>query len=81
MLPRDQATRWNSWYLMLDVALQKDMRDALNAFIARYPECEKGTLSFEDWKTLDLTHEFLQPFCEVTLETEGRSDSIDEVYT
>ncbi|KAK4998340.1 hypothetical protein LTR66_002406 [Elasticomyces elasticus] len=72
LLPRDNDTRWNSWFTMIDKALRPPMRQALMIYQSRYSELAADVLSHEDWKTIAATRLFLQPFWRVTLETEGK---------
>jgi hypothetical protein len=61
LIPLDNRTRWNSWFLMLLVAL--DRRGA----IERYCQCheddlEDDELTPEDWRRLRTINDFLEPF-------------------
>jgi len=74
----DNCTRWNSWYMMLLVAL------ALRAAIEKYcqnheSELEDDELTPEDWRRLRTIKDFLEPFESATLYTEGDSAAIDRV--
>ena len=69
LLGIDNVTCWNSWYRLIKVAIEK--QDALRKFCQKYHRALSNTvLSAEDWETLTITLEFLQPFNQVTLTQE-----------
>jgi hypothetical protein len=77
-IPLDNRTRWNSWYLMLLVALE------LRAAVEKYCQIHESDLKDdeltpEDWRRLRTIKEFLEPFHSATLYTEGDSAAIDRV--
>ncbi|KAJ6437947.1 Beta-glucosidase cel3A [Purpureocillium lavendulum] len=80
MIPQDNSTRWNSWYLMIHVAIKA--RKEVNSFIDdHYTE---GDISLdylhpEHWQELQEIHDFLQPFHEITKDTQWDNSSLDEV--
>jgi hypothetical protein len=77
-IPLDNRTRWNSWYLMLVVALEK--RAAIDEYIQNHEsDLEDDELTPQDWKRLRTIKEFLEPFNRATLYTEGDSAAIDRV--
>lgn len=61
----DNATRWNSWYDIIDVAINKKAKIML--FMSEYHSELPSTLTDQDWDILRETHTFLQPFWEATL--------------
>ena len=78
MIPLDNCTRWNSWYLLLIVA------DKHASFIDMYvksyfDELSKDYLNPIDWKKLRTIMTFLQPFHRATLETQGHSATLEKV--
>ncbi len=76
LIPLDNRTRWNSWYLMLEIAIQH--RDAIDKYTQLYdPELELDELNPQDWKQLRTIKEFLQPFYRATTYTEGDSVAIN----
>jgi hypothetical protein len=81
VLTLDNDTRWNSWFIMLEIALE--LRPFINQFIEKhYESCRLNFLSPDDWKALEQTYEFLQPFFRVTKETEGDRATLDRtLYT
>jgi hypothetical protein len=77
-IPLDNSTRWNSWYQMLSVALNKE--SAIDDFIkANFKLLEKDHLSPQDWVALRTIHTFLQPFNRATLETQGDRVTLDRL--
>lgn len=73
------ATRWNGWFIMLQEALET--KPTIAQIIDRHPELEKHRLSPDDWETLKATRDFLHPFWQVTVQTEGRHVTLDEMQT
>jgi hAT family C-terminal dimerisation region len=77
-LPLDNSTRWNSWYQMLEVAIEKNV--AIDNFCKKYfSELKDDYLTPEDWIFLGDTAKFLKPFQRATLATEGDKATIDRV--
>jgi hypothetical protein len=77
-IPLDNRTRWNSWYLMLTVALT--LRSAIDEYCRNYElDLEDDELTPEDWRRLRTIEEFLEPFYDATLYTEGDCAAIDRV--
>ena len=77
-IPLDNRTRWNSWYEMLLVALQ--LRTAIEVYFQNHEsDLEDDELTSADWKRLCTIKEFLEPFSQATLYTEGDSAAIDRV--
>jgi hypothetical protein len=77
MIPLDNRTRWNSWYLMLVIAL--DYKAAIDSYVEDHPDLEDDGFSRQDWTRLRTIKEFLAPFHQATLETQGDNASIDKV--
>jgi hypothetical protein len=78
MIPLDNRTRWNSWYYMLDVALQQEV--AIDAYTKEHlPTLTKDYLLPEDWALLRELRELLHPFEQATLENQGKYARIDQV--
>ena len=78
LVPLDNRTRWNSWYLMLIVALE--LQSAIDSYTKSHLETlEADYLTPRDWKQLCMIMEFLQPFHRATLETQGDHASLDKV--
>ncbi|OAQ57507.1 transposase-like protein [Pochonia chlamydosporia 170] len=74
----DNITRWNSWFKLLDAAISQEGQ--LSIFLNQYHnELEDDILTHDDWQVLKMTHEFLQPFYQATLEQQMEWASIDQV--
>lgn len=79
-LPRDNKTRWNSWYLMLHNALDDNMKKAIIGYCHKeYYDLCQDELTPSDWIVLSHIHDFLQFFYEATLATEGREATLERV--
>jgi hypothetical protein len=66
MMPRDNETRWNSWWLMIHVALK--FRKEINNFVQDHrleDEIKEDYLDPNDWQELIELHDFLLPFWEI----------------
>ena len=75
----DNSTRWNSWYLMLKIAIEKTA--ATDNYIKQWYETLQDDFLFsQDWKILDMISNFLQSFYWVTLKTEEDCATIDHVF-
>ena len=74
----NNVTRWNSWYKLLNAVIRQEgsMSIFLNQF---YRELEDDILIHKDWQILKMTHEFLQPFHQATMEQQMEWASIDQV--
>lgn len=74
----DNVTRWNSWFKLLDAAVSQE--GPLSIFLNQYHnELDGDILTHDDWLILKMTHEFLQPFYQATLEQQMEWASIDQV--
>ena len=79
LLPiRDNSTRWNSWYEMLDRAMKK-LKIPLQRICAEESGLAQDILSPDDWQTLSNIRDFLQAFYDTTKATEGRKATLDRV--
>ena len=77
-IPLDNRTRWNSWHQMLQVALE--LESAIDLYTKKHAETlGEDFLTPQDWTTLRTTHDFLQIFKRVTLETQGHDATISNV--
>jgi hypothetical protein len=75
-LPLDNETRWNSWFLMLQVALE--ISTAIDTYSKNWlKDLQDDYLLLDDWKALKDISGFLKPFYRATLETQGAT--IDRV--
>jgi hypothetical protein len=74
----DNATRWNSWYMLLRTALEK--RDKLMMFQQEHHKAlGEDSLTQDDWDVLRLTADFLQPFWQATLAQQKKWSSLDQL--
>jgi hypothetical protein len=79
-LPLDNDTRWNSWYMVLVVAQKDTVAAAIDTYTKNWQsELEDDYLTLGDWELLRAITLFLEPFYEVTLETQGYRGTIDKV--
>lgn len=78
-IPLDNCTRWNSWYIMLAIALE------LQIYVQEYINANLGTISKsdvlqpQDWQLLETVKKFLECFKSATLMLEGRNVTLDQV--
>ncbi|KJZ68291.1 hypothetical protein HIM_12320 [Hirsutella minnesotensis 3608] len=76
VLGLDNDTRWNSWFLMLDTALDKE--EHVKWYQDKYYDAlENDYLAPQDWQNLREIRNFLQPFWKITLLTEGFRSTLD----
>lgn len=74
----DNATRWNSWYMLLRNALDK--KDKLMMFQQEHHKAlGDDCLTQDDWDILRLTADFLQPFWQATLAQQMKWSSLDQL--
>jgi hypothetical protein len=78
-LRRDNDTRWNSWYGMVEWVLRPKVRQAITVFCAQEPGLQDDVLTPSDWVTLAEIHKFLEPFHDATMANEGVGNSISDV--
>src|SRR5438477_8666977 len=72
MIPLDNCTRWNSWFLMLCVALEDKVKAGLQLYVEYYEDDLKDDiLSTSEWIHLCMICDFLQSFHEATLFLQG----------
>jgi hypothetical protein len=78
MVPLDNRTRWNSWYLSLVVA--DKLASPIDIYTkANLDELSEDYLTPEDWKGLCTIMAFLQLFHRATLETQGHRATLEKV--
>jgi hypothetical protein len=71
----DNATRWNSWYTLLEKTIRKKAQ--INQFFLIFgDDLGDDVLDDDDWQLLTSTHRFLQVFQKATLKAEGDGASI-----
>jgi hypothetical protein len=78
-LKRDNETRWNSWYNMLEWVLREDIQRALETFCLQHKDVANDRLSYDDWDNLKNICQFLQAFYDATKATEGRLVTVDSI--
>ena len=74
----DNATRWSSWFALIDKALKKQAQIKL-FFVDNDKDLEEIKLTAKDWDLLHKAHDFLQPFDGLTRSAEGAKSSISQV--
>ncbi len=73
----DNATRWSSWYKVIDNAMKRKAQ--IHQFLLDHDtELEDNVLNGSDWDLLSKTHIFLQPFASATLYAEGGCSSVSQ---
>src|SRR2546423_5903582 len=79
MLGIDNATRWNSWYLLVKRAVSKrsEVMEICRRHKTEFGD-GKDILTEEEWEQLEGTEEFLQPFYQATLEGQHEFASLDQ---
>ena len=77
LLPiRDNSTRWNSWYLMIDRAVSK-IKSAIQLYIADDESLASDTLSSDDWRLLISIQKILKNFYDATKASESSKAALD----
>jgi hypothetical protein len=81
LIPLDNRTRWNSWYMMLAVAIEDKVKAGIQLYVEHYSKDlhEDDLLQTEDWLQLRTIYRFLQVFFDATLFLEGHDSTIDRV--
>jgi hypothetical protein len=75
-IPLNNCTRWNSWYIILVIALE--LRLVVEKYFQNHElDLEDDELSNVDWRRLCTIMEFLEPFSQATLYTKGDIAAID----
>lgn len=73
----DNATRWNSWYRLLDNFLRYQSR--VKQFLIDHDrELQDDILLASEWEFIERTHRFLQPFASATLLAEGARSTLSQ---
>ena len=79
-IPRDNKTRWNSWYQQLHVALKPEVRKAILEYQdSYYLDVKADVIDLEAWNELKEMHDLLQPFYDVTQDTQSDRSTLDRV--
>jgi hypothetical protein len=78
-LPRDNNTRWNSWFRLIDVAIENRAK-FMDWIQENHAKIEKDALDHNDWNELGDIHAFLQVFHQISVR-QGRENTLDEVLS
>lgn len=78
-LPRDNDTRWNSWFRLIDVAIERRAK-FMDWIQENHSRIEKDALDHNDWNELKDIHAFLQVFYQISVR-QGRENTLDEVLS
>ncbi|KAJ0131469.1 Indoleamine 2,3-dioxygenase, partial [Fusarium oxysporum f. sp. albedinis] len=78
-LPRDNDTRWNSWFHLIDVAIENRAK-FMHWIQENHAKIEKDALDHNDWNELGDIHAFLQVFHQISVR-QGRENTLDEVLS
>ena len=79
MIVRDNDTRWNSVYLILQSATR--LQSTIDRNVFNESELESDRLSMEDWKIIIEISKFLEPFYNVTIRLQSNKCQLAEVLT
>jgi hypothetical protein len=81
IIPLDNCTRWNSWFLMLCVALEDKVKAGLQLYVEHYEDDfpKDDILSTSEWIHLRTIRDFLQSFHEATLFLQGDRTTLERV--
>lgn len=81
MIPLDNRTRWNSWFNMLNVALEDNIKAILQLYVEHYDDkfSKDDLLSTAEWIQLRTIRDFLQYFHEATLFLQGDRTTLERV--
>jgi hypothetical protein len=78
MVPLDNCTRWNSWYLCLFVVTKHE--GAIDQYTKdHWANLKDDFLKPEEWVQLHMIQEFLEPFHHATLMLEGHKATLENV--
>jgi hypothetical protein len=81
IIPLDNRTRWNSWFTMLNVALEDKVKAIIQQYIEHYQEVisKDDILDTSDWIQLRTIRDFLQSFYDATLFLQGDRTTLERV--
>jgi hypothetical protein len=80
LIRRDNDTRWNSWYMLLESMLRPKMRAAIAQYTADHMDAlAEDRLTLNDWAVLEKMSAFLKKFQLATKKTEGRRNTVGEI--
>lgn len=75
----DINTRWNSWFEMLDWSLKPEIRLAIEKVSFSEKDVYNDRLTDAEWTVLAKIRDFLQPFKDTTMATQGRTATLEYV--
>jgi hypothetical protein len=76
-IPLDNRTRWNSWFSMLERAVQLEKH--IDFYLKSNADLKEDCLDTEDWLQLRTIYAFLGKFKEFTKQLESNSSDISQV--
>ena len=81
VIPLDNRTRWNSWFNMLSVALEDQVKAGLQLYVEYYEKdiSKADVLTTDDWIQLRTIHDFLKAFYDATLFLQGDRTTLERV--
>jgi hypothetical protein len=81
IIPLDNRTRWNSWFTMLNVALEDSVRSALQLYVEHYQDdiSKDDIPTTSEWVQLRTIRDFLQSFHEATMFLQGDGTTLERV--
>ena len=81
IVPLDNRTRWNSWFAMLNVALEDKVKAGLQLYVEHYQDdiSKDDILTTSEWVHLRTIRDFLQSFHEATLFLQGDRTTLERV--
>src|SRR5450755_1765199 len=81
IIPLDNRTRWNSWFTMLNIALEDKVKAGLQLYVEHYQDdiLKDDILTTSEWVHLRTIRDFLQSFHEATLFLQGDRTTLERV--
>jgi len=79
MIVRDNDTRWNSVFLMLQSAIK--LKSTIDQFTFSEPDLSNDRLNHEDWNMLRQIYEFLEPFYHATQRLQSNTCLLTDLLT
>jgi hypothetical protein len=81
MVPLDNRTRWNSWFTMLNTALEDPVKAAIQLYVEHYEDdfLKDDLLTTSEWIQLRTIRDFLQHFYEATQFLQGDRTTLERV--
>ena len=81
IIPLDNRTRWNSWFDMLNTALEDPVKAGLQLYVEHYQDdfLKDDLLTTSEWIQLRTIRDFLQHFYEATLFLQGDRTTLERI--